>query len=238
MKEITNFIKQHDYPPFDLRAVFFDMDGILFDSMPSHAAAWAQTMQNRGFDFSEYDAYLNEGRTGESTINQSYLKYFGHEASQEECNLIYAEKSAYFEACGPVKPIVGTLELLQVIQAQHLDIFVVTGSAQRSLLDNLNAHFPRIFAQEKMVTALDVKFGKPNPEPYLIALEKAQIHPWQAVVVENAPLGVQAAVAAGIFTIAVNTGILTEQVLADAGAHLVYPSMTDLLTQWPTIYGK
>ena len=53
-----------------------------------------------------------------------------------------------------------------------------------------------------------------------------------ALVIENAPLGVQAGVAAGIFTIAVNTGPLDNKVLEDAGANLVFPSMQALADSW------
>ena len=59
-----------------------------------------------------------------------------------------------------------------------------------------------------MLTAFDVKYGKPNPEPYLIALKKGGFKPNEPLVIEHAPLAVQAGVAAGIFTIAVNTGPL------------------------------
>jgi len=82
----------------------------------------------------------------------------------------------------------------------------------------------------------DVQHGKPHPEPYLMGLAKAgQLRPWQTFVVENAPLGVRAAVAAGIFTIAVNTGPLDPAVLADEGAALVFPSMTALAEAWPEL---
>jgi beta-phosphoglucomutase-like phosphatase (HAD superfamily) len=64
-----------------------------------------------------------------------------------------------------------------------------------------------------MVTAFDVKKGKPDPEPYLIALGKSGVKPNEAFVVENAPLGVRSSVAAGLFTFAVNTGILTTEEL-------------------------
>ena len=236
MKEIEKFLLEQSYPTLDLKAVFFDMDGVLFDSMPFHALAWTRTMQNNGFPFTEYDAYMNEGRTGESTINELFLKYRGRVATISECEAMYAEKGRYFEACGPVQPLKYVLELLHKIQAQGLEIYIVTGSAQRSLLNTLHHHFGTIFEKEKMVTAFDVKHGKPNPEPYLMALKKAKINPWQAIVIENAPLGVQSSVGAGIFTIAVNTGILEDKVLLDAGAHVVYSSMQELLTQWYTIY--
>ena len=69
-----------------------------------------------------------------------------------------------------------------------------------------------MFHKELMVTAFDVKYGKPNPEPYLMALKKGGLKADEAVVIENAPLGVEAGHKAGIFTIAVNTGPLDGQV--------------------------
>ena len=62
------------------------------------------------------------------------------------------------------------------------------------------------------------------------------LQPWEAIVVENAPLGVRAGTAANIFTIAVNTGPLDEQVLRDAGADLVFPTMPALCDSWENIF--
>ena len=87
-----------------------------------------------------------------------------------------------------------------------------------------------------MVTAFDVKYGKPDPEPYLMGLKKAGVEPNQAIVIENAPLGVQAGVAAGIFTIGVNTGPLDDKVLIDAGADLLLSSMQQLSESFDDIY--
>ena len=81
-----------------------------------------------------------------------------------------------------------------------------------------------------MVTAYDVKYGKPHPEPYLMGLQKAGVAANEAIVIENAPMGVEAGVAAGIFTIAVNTGPLPDQVLLDRGANLLFPNMATLAT--------
>ena len=65
-----------------------------------------------------------------------------------------------------------------------------------------------------------------------MALKKGGINADEAVVVENAPLGVEAGHNAGIFTIAVNTGPLNGQVLLDAGADLLFPSMQALNDTW------
>lgn len=89
-----------------------------------------------------------------------------------------------------------------------------------------------MFQRDHMVTAFDVKYEKPHPEPYLMGLEKAGVQANEAIVVENAPIGVQAGTAAGIFTVAVNTGPLDRQVLLDAGADLLFPSMQALCDDW------
>ena len=82
------------------------------------------------------------------------------------------------------------------------------------------------------MTAFDVTHGKPDPEPYLIGMKKCGVEPWETFVVENAPLGVQAAVAARCMTIAVNTGPLPDKELADKGANLIFPTMTALSDAW------
>lgn len=61
---------------------------------------------------------------------------------------------------------------------------------------------------------------KPHPEPYLKGLQKAHAMPDEAFIIENAPLGVKAGVAAGVFTIAVNTGPIPEKQLQEAGSRL------------------
>ena len=86
-----------------------------------------------------------------------------------------------------------------------------------------------------IVSSFDVKRGKPNPEPYLKGLVKAGVKPWEAIVVENAPLGVRAAQAAKIFTVAVNTGPLPDKMLADEGADLIFDHMTDFRDQWEEV---
>jgi beta-phosphoglucomutase-like phosphatase (HAD superfamily) len=79
-----------------------------------------------------------------------------------------------------------------------------------------------------MITAFDVKRGKPHPDPYLKGLEIAGVEASQAVVVENAPMGIRSAVAAGIDTIAVNTGPLEDSLLTVEGSKMLLHSMAAL----------
>lgn len=229
---LHHFLKKNNYTHLQAKLVLFDMDGVLFDSMPYHAKAWVHAMNTSGLPFDEYTAYLNEGRTGASTIDSEFIKVFGRYSTEEEKKHIYGLKSSHFETSPPAPSIRYTLELAKKMKLQGLNCSVVTGSGQRSLLDNLEIHYPNIFEHQHMVTAYDVKQGKPFPEPYLMGLEKHQAQPWQAIVIENAPLGIQAGVAAGIFTIAVNTGILENEVLKNAGADLVFSSMKELYESW------
>lgn len=233
---IHKFLKEKNYPEFLPKAVFFDMDGVLFDSMPFHAKAWVQALTDVKVPFSEYEAYMNEGRTGHSTIDDAFNRTYGRNASEEEKQEIYKLKSKYFEAISITTKMPYALELLNKIKNLGLQIFVVTGSGQPSLIDSLQVHFPNIFQKNKMVTAFDVTQGKPFPEPYLKALAKSGVNPWEVIVVENAPLGVQSAKAAGLFTIAVNTGPLDKAVLINSGADIVLESMQELFTQWDKLY--
>ena len=196
-----------------LKAVLFDMDGVLFDSMPYHSEAWHTVMKSHGLTLSREEAYMHEGRTGASTINIVFQRELGREATQEEIESIYQEKSVLFNSYPEAKRMPGAWELLQKVKKD-------------------------MFRKELMVTAFDVKYGKPNPEPYLMALKKGGLKADEAIVVENAPLGVEAGHNAGIFTIAVNTGPLDGQVLLDAGADLLLPSMQALSDHWDTLFEK
>ena len=221
-----------------LKAFLFDMDGVLFDSMPGHAVAWVKAVERYGLSMTAEEVYMNEGRTGAGTINALAQRTWGRDATESEIKEIYAAKSEefnrYFEQQGEAPVMPGVTDVLNQVRARGLMRVIVTGSGQLSLLDNLNRHFPGQFSRELMVTAFDVKRGKPDPEPYLMGLQKAHLRADEAVVIENAPLGVQAAHAAGIFTIAVNTGPLPDSALWDAGADRVYPDMNALAAEIET----
>lgn len=233
-KAIKEFLRKNDYTALNLKGVMFDMDGVLFDSMPFHAKAWHQAMADVNLCFSEYEVFLNEGRTGASTINNQFRKVYNRDSTLEEQQYIYELKSKYFEACGEATPIAFALQLVEKIKKEKLKTVIITGSGEKTMFDRVEKFYPKLF--DSIVNAYDVKQGKPNPEPYLKGLGKMNLQANEAIVVENAPLGVEAGVAAEVFTIAVNTGVLQEQELMDAGANLVFPSMQALFESWDEIH--
>ncbi len=215
-----------------LKAVFFDQDGVLFDSMPFHAKAWAYSMEKHGLPFTAEQTYRNEGRTGASVINEAHLLVYGKEAPEAFIEDVYRIKSDYFNHLtgGQLPPLIpGIRDVLNYLHAQGVQCWVVTGSGQRSILDKLEATFPGIFSG--FITAYDVTHGKPDPEPYLKAWERSGFAKSECMVVENAPLGVRAGKAAGLYTVAVNTGILPDEALAAEHADLVLPNMQALLAR-------
>jgi HAD superfamily hydrolase (TIGR01509 family) len=189
-------------------------------------------MTENGMPFTAEQTYRNEGRTGASVIAEAYKLIHHNEAPQELIEAVYAAKSAHFNRLtgGKLPELIpGIREVLDYLHSKGVQCWVVTGSGQRSLLDKLNDTFPGIFSG--IITAYDVKYGKPNPEPYLKAWERSGFDKSECYVVENAPLGVRAGKAAGLFTIAVNTGILSDSELSVEGADKVFPNM-DALLQW------
>ena len=226
---IDNYIKKHGFREFCPKAVLFDMDGVLFNSMPNHATSWHQAMASFGIDMPHADAYKYEGMRGTETIRLMARQQLGVKLTEEMAQEMYQAKTRLFAACPEAGKIEGVEDLMHRIKDNGLMIGIVTGSGQNTLLDRLEKAFPGLIDRQKIVTAFDVSRGKPDPEPYLMGLKKCGVQPWEAIVVENAPLGVRAAVAAQIFTIAVNTGPLPDQMLADEGADLVFNSMSELM---------
>lgn len=219
-----------------LRAVLFDMDGVLFDSMPYHADAWSKVMTDAGFNFTREDVYMNEGRTGADTINTASMAQFGRLCTQDEIDALCKAKCDIFATYELPPRMPGAIELVRKVMASGLTPMIVTGSGTPTLLDRIQSNFPGLFNENHIVTSFNVKRGKPFPDPYLLALEKGGFAPHEAIVIENAPLGVTAGVAAGLFTVAANTGPLKDEVLSEAGASLVYPSMQSLCDDWESLY--
>lgn len=238
MKEIIQqYLEKHGFEALCPKAVLFDMDGVLYDSMPNHAVAWQRSMATFGIEMTASDAYATEGARGVDTIRMMVKKQQGRDIDEQEAQRMYDEKTRQFHLM-PEAPIMpGVLELMKQIKDCGLQIGVVTGSGQRPLIQRLLNDFKNYLNEEHITTAYDVKRGKPNPDPYLTGLKKAgNLKSYEAIVVENAPLGVRAGVAAKIFTVAVNTGPLPDESLIKEGANLLFADMPSFNLQWNHLF--
>lgn len=204
------------------------MDGVLYDSMPGHSRAWAQAMADFGMCMTPEQVYMHEGATGRDTVAMISRLERGIDPSDEEVKRIYAHKAAIFQSYPDAAIMPGSRSVVEQVCRAGLQFLIVTGSGQPALIDRVIRDFDGYITRDRMVTSFDVKRGKPNPDPYLKGLEIAGVPASKAVVVENAPLGVRAAVAAGIETIAVNTGPLDDSILLAEHPSLLLHSMEEL----------
>ena len=212
------------------------MDGVLYDSMPNHAIAWQQSMAQFGITMTADDAYATEGARGVDTIRKMVKRQQDRDIDEAEAQKMYDVKSHIFHELPEAPVMPGILDLLHQIQEGGIQIGVVTGSGQKPLIRRILKDFGAFVDEGHITTAYDVRRGKPKPDPYLMGLRKAgDLQPNEAFVVENAPLGIRAGVAAKIFTIAVNTGPLPAQTLLDANADLLFPTMTDFSNNWKNL---
>lgn len=238
---ITQFFKNYGVECRMPLVALFDMDGVLYDSMWNHAYSWQESMKHYGIHMTEMDAFKYEGMRGVETIQHITLQQRGKAVSDEEAAEMYRYKSKQYAARGVAPMIPGVHKLQEAMHDHNMMIGVVTGSGQPTLLSRIMDDFSGLVNDDVIVTANDVKQGKPEPDPYLMGMQKATIklrqegklkydeslQPWQTVVIENAPLGIKAAKAAGCLTIAVNTGPLPDSLLKEAGADAVVKTMND-----------
>jgi len=212
------------------KAVFFDQDGVLYNSMPYHAESWAWAMTKHGLPYTAMECYRNEGRTSTGVIQEHHQQMYGTDASPKLVEAIYLDKTQHFtELTGGFPGIIPNVDrVLRWLHSHGIQCWVVTGSGQRNLINALNDTFDHVFTD--IISSFDCKYGKPNPEPYLKAWERSGFRKEECMVVENAPLGVRAAKAAGLFTCAVNTGPLPDAELAAEGADKIFPDMQTLLS--------
>lgn len=233
---ITNYLQKNNFSNLDLRAVLFDMDGIIYNSMPAHEISWQIVMREWGLKAEPNEFFVQEGRPAKFTINLLFQRNLKRDATEQEIEDIYKRKTELFFEHDTGKLMPGIEDTIKIIQERKLIPILVTGSGQSGLHERLNGDLPNIFTPETMITAFEVEIGKPHPEPYLMGLEIAgNLKPNQAFVIENAPLGVESGYRANIFTVAVNTGPLSDRVLLDAGANMLMESMDTFNSTLPKL---
>ena len=179
---IIKYLEEHGFEAFRPKAVLFDMDGVLYDSMPNHAIAWQESMAKFGIHMTADDAYATEGARGVDTIRLMVLQQLRREIDEAEAQRMYDEKSRIFHSL-PEAPIMpGILDLMRQIQSAGIQCNIVTGSGQLPLIERLKKDFGAFVDEAHITTAYDVKHGKPAPDPYLTGLRKAgNLEPYEAM---------------------------------------------------------
>jgi beta-phosphoglucomutase-like phosphatase (HAD superfamily) len=201
-------------PP--VRALVFDMDGTLVDSMPAHAQSWLALMARHGWqrDLADF-MRQSTGRNGVECIRI----LAGRELSAAEAQPYVDEKeSLYRELFGRNFQAVAGAQAF-VAQAQSLGLKVAVGTAGD--VHNLGfalKHLQLARAPDALARGDEGLPGKPEPAIFLKAAERLGIAPEHCVVFEDAPLGIEAARRAGMRAVAICTSHTAEEL---SGPHLI-----------------
>jgi len=183
-------------------AIFFDMDGVVIDSMPYHFISWFETLRKYGVRVEPMTIFEMEGAKWEKVIKYSFKKS-GKKLTKELATKIRFERETLFT--GHFKRYIfdGIEDFVLSLKRRGLLVGIVTGSslseAKRMLPKKLYSLFDTVAAGDM------VKRGKPFPDSYLLAAKNLNISPKKALVIENAPYGIRAAKAAKMKCFAIAT---------------------------------
>lgn len=184
-----------------MKAVIFDMDGVLVDSMPYHAEAWKQAFLTAGIRIEREDIYELEGSNHRQIVDIIFRR-FNRTPAEEDIQELNRIKVEIFNRIEHAVPFEGIKELLESLRTRYR-LAVVSGSNRKTVHDLINRFFPDTF--DVVIDGDEAAESKPSPAPYLRAVEKLGIPAEHCVVVENAPFGIRAAKRAGLRCIAVPT---------------------------------
>ncbi len=188
-------------------AVIFDMDGVITHTMPDHYRAWKQIFAEHGLKVSFLDVYKREGQTGISSVMELFEEKDVPLTKSQAARLV-RDKEKLFKQIVRVRFIPGARTFLKELHRAGFRLALVTGTSRPELHRILPDALYDLF--EDVVTGNDVTHGKPHPEPYRKALKALKISPRRAVVVENAPLGIESAKKAGLCCLAIETSLPRE----------------------------
>ena len=204
-----------------IEAIFFDMDGVLVDSMVFHRLSWQEILGRYGIHLADEFVYRHEGAMGLEVIAGIFEQH-RVDFEPEQLDSIYALQNALFQEryLNRVTLYPQTLPLLAHCREQGIRIGLVTSSRFNLVARIWSAEHLRSF--DTVVTADHVQRYKPHPDPYLQALKDLGLDGERCLVVENAPAGIQAAKAAGLQCLAI-ASTLTPDCLREAD--FVFPDL-------------
>ncbi len=185
-----------------IRAVLFDMNGIIIDDEQVHEAAFRETLQPHGIELT-HQLYLEccAGRT-----DGAGYEAIGHKLAESlpVDELLRKKHAAYFELLPQNKKAhSGVVELIRRLQGDFR--LAITSSSSRSEVDLVTREFGIRQYFETTISANDVIRGKPDPEPYLLTASLLKLEPSECAVIEDSKNGVTSAVAAGCHCIGITT---------------------------------
>jgi beta-phosphoglucomutase len=185
-----------------IQAVLFDFDGVLVDSMPAHVKAWQQILAEIGITPPDLYIELHEGEKAEVTVSRLLTEH-GQDASPQRVLELITRKRSLYHQSAPTGLVPAARSLVDELRRRTIQSHIVTGSILRNLERTISVGELALFTT--ITAADDYEFGKPHPAPYLTGLARTGCVAADCLVLENAPLGIRSARAAGLKTLAIAT---------------------------------
>ena len=203
-----------------IKAVLWDVDGVLIDTAPFHYQAWRTLFASLGKELSRAEFLKTFGLRNDDTL-QSILGPLPDDRLQE---LGHRKEEIFREAIrGHIAPMPGAVEIVRRLRRAGVRQAVVSSAPRDNVVETLRALSIEGEFQE-LITEEDVGRGKPDPQGYVLAAERLGVPPSDCVVIEDAPAGVEAAKRAGARCIGLAAGRAPEEL---AQADLVVGSLED-----------
>ena len=206
---ITRFDKQSDWKlkikDFKkYKAVLFDMDGVIVDSMPYHFISWFETLKKYNVTVSPFDIYEKEGEKCEVCVER-FFKRDKIQCDNKVITEVLKLRDKLYKKYFKVHLFADIESVLNKLKEKGFLLAIVTGSNREKVKSMLPK---KIISKFDVIIAADmIKRGKPHPDSYLTAAKQLKIKPEECIVVENAPYGIKAAKAAKMFCVAVMTSL-------------------------------
>ncbi|MBM7090422.1 HAD family hydrolase [Streptomyces sp. NPDC012461] len=177
--------------------VIFDNDGVLVDSEPISNRLLAAYLTELGHPTSYEDSIRDYMGSAMHRVHDLVEERTGQRLPADFDDVFHARVFAAFER--ELKPVAGAVDLVEKLAADKVPYCVASsGSHERIRVGHRTTGLDRWFGDEVVFSSQDVGRGKPAPDLFLYAAERMGVTPDRCAVVEDSPLGVQAAVAAGM----------------------------------------
>jgi beta-phosphoglucomutase len=183
-----------------IRGILLDYDGVLADTMPDNHKAWSKAFAEAGIHITQEEYYLLEG-SGRLVVAQELSKLHGLPHQSAEWFARRKDEIMVQDSASPL--FEGVQEAMKLWKSRSISLALVTGASRSRIKAKLSPEI--VFSFDVIITSDDVTYTKPHPEPYLKAIEQLNLPSESCLVIENAPLGIRSAKAAGARCFAITT---------------------------------
>ncbi len=189
---------------YPFAAVLFDLDGVVIDTTELHYRVWTEFARERGHTPTRAELLATNGRRADETI-RAWLG--SAEFDDQTLATLTAARETHFNrllASEPISQVAGVKAFVAALIAARIPRAVATSAVPA----NARLSLARVGMEETfdaVITAADVRNGKPDPEPYLKAAAKLNVPATRCLVIEDSISGIKAAKAAGARCLALAT---------------------------------